>query len=203
MSGDDPKPKKTTKTVNLRELAYSPMVNPLMEPTEIKVRRRYIRTRSEQTLVNANTGELAGVTAIHIVEERDDAEFVKVFAEGVKAAFELSRTGYRVFQAVLAIYQTTAMRGGYAEAVELFWFGEGLNGHAIDMSEKTFQRGLKELLSKGFLYPRMAASFWVNPSLFFKGDRVAFVKEYRRKSKTIAHDPQAVDLLTNTPDSES
>lgn len=171
-------------TVNLRDLDYSPTVNPLMEPREIRVQRRYIRTRStSQQLVDPRTGELAAVATIHVVEDRDDAEFVKVFAEGVRAAFELTRTGYRVFQAVLAIYQNTSMRGGYAEAVELFWFNDGLNGKTVDMSEKTFQRGLKELLSKGFLYPRMASSFWVNPSLFFKGDRVAFVREYRRKAK--------------------
>ncbi|VVH60608.1 hypothetical protein BAZOLSSOX_2376, partial [uncultured Gammaproteobacteria bacterium] len=26
--------------------------------------------------------------------------------------------------------------------------------------------------------------FWVNPSLFFKGDRVAFITEYKRTNKT-------------------
>lgn len=170
------------------------MVNPLIEPQEIRVQKRYIRTRGGTEMVNPRTGELAGVAAIHIVEERDDAEFVKVFAEGVRAAFELTKTGYRVFQAVLAIYQNTSMKGGYAEAVELFWFGEGLNGLQIDMSEKTFQRGLKELLAKGFLAPKSASMFWVNPTLFFKGDRVAFVKEYRRKSAKREAEAQG-DLL--------
>lgn len=154
-------------------------------------------------MVNPATGELAGVTAIHIVEERDDAEFVKVFAEGVRAAFELSRTGYRVFQAVLGLYQQTAMKGGYAEAVELFWFGDGLNGQQLDMSEKTFQRGLKELLAKGFLAPKSSSLFWVNPSLFFKGDRVAFVKEYRRKSRESSRDPRTIDMLTGKADQDS
>ena len=49
------------------------------------------------------------------------------------------------------------------------------------MSEKTFQRGLKELLAKQFLAPRSPSTFWVNPALFFKGDRVKFITEYRRK----------------------
>jgi hypothetical protein len=192
------------KPVNLRDLDYSPAVNPLMEPQEIRVQRRYVRTRGGgQDLVNSQTGELVGVAVIQVVEERDDAEFVKVFAEGVRAAFELTRTGYRVFQAVLAIYQSTSMKGGYAEAVELFWFGDGLNGQTVDMSEKTFQRGLKELLTKGFLAPRMASSFWVNPSLFFKGDRVAFVKEYRRRrTAAVERDPRTVDMLTGKNDIE-
>jgi hypothetical protein len=27
-------------------------------------------------------------------------------------------------------------------------------------------------------------SFWTNPSLFFKGNRVMFIKEYRRRKNT-------------------
>ena len=27
----------------------------------------------------------------------------------------------------------------------------------------------------------MSSSYWVNPALFFKGDRVLFVNEYRRR----------------------
>jgi len=169
------------KLPRIRDLVLSPLVNPLIEPQEVKVQRRYIRTRINQDLINSSTGEVVGISAVHIIEERDDAEFVKVFAEGVKAAFDLTRTGYRVFQAVLSVYQQMNMKGGYAEAVDLFWFGEGLNGQALDMSEPTFNRGLRELLSKGFLYPRSPSSYWVNPALFFKGDRVAFIREYRRK----------------------
>jgi hypothetical protein len=171
------------KLPRIRDILLSPLVNPLLEPQEIRVQRRYVRTSSRQELMDARTGELTAVTAIHTIEERDDAEFVKVFAEGVKAAFSLSRTGYRVFQAVLAIYQNTSMKGGFAESVDLFWFGEGLNGQAVGLSEPTLNRGLRELLANRFLYPRSPSSYWVNPSLFFKGDRVAFVKEYRRKRR--------------------
>lgn len=52
------------------------------------------------------------------------------------------------------------------------------------MSEKTFQRGLKELLVKKFLAPKDGVSFWINPALFFKGDRVLFVRELRRKKES-------------------
>lgn len=187
-------------TTVLNKLDFSPTVNPLLEPQEINLKRRYVRTTGRQDLVNPNTGELAGVAAIHMVEEKDDAEFVKVFADGVKAAFGLTRTGARVFQSVLEIYQSTSMKGGYAEAVELFWFNDGLSGRDVDMSEDTFKRGLRELLDKGFLWPRVASSFWVNPALFFKGDRVAFVKEYRRRSATAAiqRASYTMDLLAST-----
>ena len=42
-------------------------------------------------------------------------------------------------------------------------------------------RELRELLEKRFLWAKDPVSFWVNPSLFFKGDRVLFIKEYRRR----------------------
>jgi hypothetical protein len=170
---------------DLRNLEYSSEANPLIEPTEIVLKRRRVKTGKSRDMLDPLTNEVIGVTAIFQVEERDDAEFVKVFSEGVKAAFNLTKTAYRVFHAVLDVYQGTRMSGSYADSVYLAWFDGGLSGAQIDMSEYTFKRGLRELLDKSFLAPRAPNLFWVNPSLFFKGDRVAFVKEYRRK-RTIA-----------------
>lgn len=169
-------------SVNLRKLDYSPTINPLVEPQEIKSKRRYVKSGRADDLINPTTGEVVGVAAIHQIEERDDAEFVKVFAAGVAASYELTKTAQRVFQIVLDQYQRTPMSKGYADYVNLFWFGEGIEGRDVGMSEKTFQRGLKELLEKRFLYPKGPTAYWTNPALFFKGDRIMFIKEYRRKT---------------------
>lgn len=168
-------------SVNLRKLQYSPTVNPLVEPQEIRSRRRYVKAGRSDELINASTGEVIGVAAIHQVEEKDDAEFVKVFAAGAAASFDLTKTAYRVFLVVLDQYQRTPMSNGFADHVNLFWFGDGIEGRDVGMSEKTFQRGLKELLDKRFLYPKGPTAFWTNPALFFKGDRVMFIREYRRR----------------------
>ena len=82
---------------NLSRLQYSPTVNPLVEPQEIRTKRRLVRSGRSEDLVNPATGEISGVAAIHQVEERDDAEFVKVFAAGVAASYDLSKTAQRVF----------------------------------------------------------------------------------------------------------
>lgn len=170
-----------SEIINLRRLEYSPHANPLLEPSQITVKRRYVKTGTTEELVSTRTGEVRQTAAIYIVDERDDAAFVKVFAAGVAAAFDLSRTAYRVFQLVLQEYERSPMRQGFADSLELAWFNDGLCGRVVDMSEKTFQRGLKELLAKQFLAPRSPSTFWVNPALFFKGDRVKFITEYRRK----------------------
>ena len=166
------------KLPRIRGAEYSPMVNPLMQPSEVQVKRRFVSTGLRRDLVDASTGEFTAESVIRQVEEKDDAEFVKVFGAGVAAMYDLTKTAQRVFQRVLDQYQQEPMHKGYADSIQLTWFGEGLNGSAIDMSEPTFNRGMRELLSKGFIAPRSPTLYWVNPSLFFKGDRVLFVKEY-------------------------
>ncbi|WP_460901106.1 replication/maintenance protein RepL [Paraburkholderia jirisanensis] len=164
----------------LNRLQFSPTVNPLLNPDDIQIKRRKIRSGHERQLVDTGTGEVSHISQIVTIEEKDDAEFVKVFAAGVKAIYQLSHTGGRVFQIVLDVYQNTAMHGGFAETVELYWYEGKLSGVEADMSEFTYNQGLRELIDKRFLAPRLVGSFWVNPTMFFKGDRVRFVKEYVR-----------------------
>jgi hypothetical protein len=173
--------KVSTERLNLRKLNYSLNVNPFMQNHEITVRQRHIRTGIKRDLTDSTTGEITAIATIHTIEEKDDAEFVKVFADGISAAYELTKTAQKTFQAILGEYQRTPMSGGFADTLYLAWMDGGLSGRDVGMSEKTFQRGLKELLMKGFLAPRSPNAFWVNASLFFKGDRVLFLKEYRRK----------------------
>lgn len=169
---------------NLKTLEYSPDANPLMQEIVIPTKRGQVRTGfNNSTLVNPETGEITAVSAIMRIEEKDDREFVKVFADGVKAAFGLSKTAHRVFQAILDVYQDTKMNNGYADSIYLAWFDNGLSGRSVDMSEYTYKRGLRELLDKQFISPKAPNVFWVNPALFFKGDVVRFVKEYRRKTQ--------------------
>ncbi|EBQ9844724.1 hypothetical protein CVF12_23595 [Salmonella enterica] len=172
---------KTFKT-DLRTLEYSPDSNPLVDSAEVPVKRKRVRSAlASKTLVDAETGEVQATAVIQQIEEKDTDEFVKVFSAGIAAAYELTRTGQRVFQAVLKEYEQTPMSRGYADSIYLAWFGDGLSGRDIGMSEYTFKRGLRELLDKGFIAPQAPNVFWVNPALFFKGDRVMLVKEYRRK----------------------
>ncbi len=174
-----------TENVSLKVLKHqmmSPLVNPLLDPQEIKTKRRFVRSGRGENLVNPATGEIHGVATIHQVEERDDAEFVKVFAGGVAASYELGAAARQVFQVVLDQYQRTPMSRGYCDAVDLYWFGDGIEGRDVGIKERTWQRGLKELLEKRFLWPKTPTSYWVNAALFFKGDRVLFIKEYRRKA---------------------
>lgn len=180
--------------INLRRLKYSPTVNPLMATQEVELRKGLVRTGGYSDVLN-DSGEVEAVSVIHKIKELDDENFVKMFAAGIAASFELNRTSQRVLTAVLAAYERTPMKGGFADWVELYWFGDGLEGQTLDMSEKTFQRGLKDLLARGFLSPRNPTTFWTNPHLFFKGNRVMFITEYKRRARDIAIDNQPAQAL--------
>jgi hypothetical protein len=183
--------------MNLRTLNYSPNVNPLLLNNEPVIKRKRMVTSYANNLTDTATGEIHQTAAICTTEDVDPEQFVKLFPALIAATYDLTKTGLRVFQEVLTQYQNMKMSGGYAEDVSLFWFDGGLDGRALDMSEKTFQRGLKELLLNGFLSPRKPNVYWVNPALFFRGNRVRFIKEYRIKNTSETEIPHKI-LESNT-----
>jgi len=166
---------------NLNKLPFSPVKNPLAESFSMQTKTKRVLTGGSRQLADPRTGELLNATVIE-EHDLDDIHFVKVFTAGIRAAFGLSLTGTRVFQAVLDVYQTMPLTGGFADSIYLHFFDGGLSGQKLSISDRTFRRGLIELLTKGFIYPRGENLYWVNPTLFFRGDRATFIKTYRRKS---------------------
>ncbi|MGF6978070.1 hypothetical protein QFZ94_006585 [Paraburkholderia sp. JPY465] len=72
---------------NLRYLEFSPQVNPLLEPRQITIKRRYVDSGVRRELMDSD-GVVQAATVIRNIEEKDDAEFVKVFAAGVSASYD-------------------------------------------------------------------------------------------------------------------
>jgi hypothetical protein len=165
---------------NLKHLPFSPVKNPLVDGFTVMAKRKQVRTGGSREMIDPKTGE---VNQAVIVEEQelDEIHFVKVFTAGIRAAFNLSLTGSRVFQAILEVYQSEPMAGGFADSIYLHFFDGGLSGRKLEISDRTFRRGLVELLNNGFLFPRGENLYWVNPNLFFRGDRATFIRTYRRR----------------------
>lgn len=152
-------------------------------------------------MANPATGEISNAVIVEQVEV-DETHFVKVFTAGIRAAFSLTLTGTKVFQAMLEAYQNQPMTGGFADSIYLHFFDGGLDGRKLDISERTYRRGLVELLENGFLYPRGENLFWVNPNMFFRGNVATFMKVYRKKAISVNRDPNTVDLISGKTDKE-
>jgi hypothetical protein len=151
--------------------------NPFMLEVETKNRRVVHGTKDSMVMVSQSSGEVVAQAAgFWEAHEVDATQFVKLFVSGVKALKELSSAGSRVFEVLYLRVQSEVGK----DLVNMgFWL---VDQKATPMSEKTYIRGLGELIAKGFLaLTPSAGAYWLNPSFVWNGDRLAFVKEYRRR----------------------
>jgi hypothetical protein len=127
-------------------------------------------------IMDNGTGEIRGIGGMGFwwQEEVDASRFVKMFLDGIKQACGLSKSGMAVFE--LVFHEIQKHPGN--DKIELSQYlaqDRGLN-------ERTFRRGLRELLEKEFLYRSTSDGvFFINIRFMFNGDRLAFVRTYHLK----------------------
>lgn len=127
-------------------------------------------------LIDNSTGELKGIGGMGFwwEEEVDTTRFVKLFLDGIKQAAGLSKTGIQVFE--LVYHEMRANPGN--DEIKLNQYVAKDHG----ISDRTYQRGVRELLEKEFLYRSPSDGvFFVNIRFMFNGDRLAFVRSYHLK----------------------
>lgn len=140
-----------------------------------KMKRTKLGDEHRGLVVDNGTGEILGQggAIAYEWEEVDKERFVKLYLAGLKQAAGLSKAGLAVFEIVY-----NEMRGKPGEDSVL------LGVSMSNLEERTFNRGLRELLEKEFLYrSTLASMFFVNIRFMFNGDRLAFVKGYRLKKE--------------------
>jgi hypothetical protein len=148
-------------------------------PSDIS-RRKKIKYGDEKKgfVVDSGTGEVIAVGGMgfYQFEEVDDTRFVKMFLSGIKQTAELSKAGLALFEIV---YRQLQENPGVDE-VKLSHYSA--SEQIKDLNERTYHRGLRELLDKQFLFRSPSDGvFFVNICYMFNGDRLAFVKGYQRK----------------------
>jgi Firmicute plasmid replication protein (RepL) len=149
---------------------------PLASALPTRTRRIDVPGGRGSVIVDNSTGELKGIGGMGFwwEEEVDTTRFVKLFLEGIKQAAGLSKSGIQVFELV---YHEMRANPGRDEII--------LNLHLAKdrgISDRTYQRGVRELLEKEFLYRSPSDGvFFVNIRFMFNGDRLAFVKSYHLK----------------------
>lgn len=189
---------KTNMRTLLTELRAND--NPFIEDVELELNKRKVYTGEKAPVCNVKTGEFMGYKSLYEVREVDDNTFVKEFDREVDSMFELTPTAKRVLAAIRDEYRKSVNVGsgqllaGNADMIYLRFFDGGLSGRDIEMSEKTFKRGLKEIVAKNILAPYDTNAFWINPTVFFKGDRVRLVKEWRIKKDKKAREEEQQEL---------
>lgn len=176
------KPAKTRRGVTLYDK------NPFMVEVFSRT-RRVTNKRGDMALISSETGEIQNnIAGFWEAKEVDSSKFVKLFVQGVKALKELTGAGTKVFEVLYFRVQENIGKDQIQMAFA------SVDQTVTPMSEATYSRGMREILEKGFIAATpVQGTFWLNPSFVWNGDRLAFVKEYR---KTSNNKPQKIDDTT-------
>src|ERR1700722_11269974 len=155
-------------------------VNPSIPPSNglsTRQRRFEVPGGKAAVIVDNGTGEIRGIGGMGLwwQEEVDASRFVKLFLDGIKQACNLSKSGMAVFELV---YRQMREKHGN-DKIELSQY----LAQDYGLNERTFRRGLRELLEKEFLYRSTSDGvFFINIRFMFNGDRLAFVRTFHLKS---------------------
>lgn len=152
--------------------------NPFMRgcATEVRGRKKHYNVLARPAeIVDKQTGDYLGGIEHKIVRLVDDAQFVKVFSDGISGIYDLSKPGARVFRYLFDVVQ----KNPNVDRLYLYFMDALEEPWAIPKS--VFFRGMAELLEKNFIArsqnPNM---FFLNPQMIWNGDRFSFVQEFIR-----------------------
>lgn len=172
----------------------NPFLSNAVANTKQGGRRISNKDGNRMMVVSESTGEVIAPAGFWQYEEVDKTQFVKLYVNGVKAFKGLTNAGTKVFEVLYLEIQKNIGK-------DKIYMGYSQLDHDITpMSEATFNRGMKELVEKAFLAAMPAISwYWLNPDFIWNGDRLAFVKEYRkappRTAKAVETDTKTIDMF--------
>lgn len=169
----------------------NPFVGGAVANTKQGVKRITNKSGDRMMMVSESTGEVVAPAGFHQVVDVDKTQFVKLYINGVKAFKELTGAGTKVFEVLYMQVQESI-----GKDVIYLSFSE-IDQRITPMGEATFYRGMKELIDKGFIAESLTQNkYFLNPDYMWNGDRLAFVKEFRKVSAR----PKAELVDDKTPD---
>lgn len=166
--------------------------NPFMADLKLSIRPKRLTVARGSSLIDSSTGEIQGTTEVQQVVPVDETQFIKLYTANIGVFFDLSKSGLKVFCALMLAVQKKA-------GSDLVYLDLASLPEEVAISKQTFYRGLTELIENKFVAKHPSPNwFFVNPNLFFNGDRVRFVREYRKVNK----DEYTIDMFDDAPQLE-
>jgi len=164
----------------------SPFIGELLD-IDIDKRRRLLAGRNPQMIVNSDTGEVEGTQLFAIYEKVDREQFTKIYRKGITQMFNLSKSGIKVFG-----YLTLIAKANKGEVIFEMDSCKEYTGYKTD---KPVMKGLAELIENGFIArSKYYYKYFINPTMFFNGSRVAFVKMYQVDNPKKLHEKSKKEL---------
>ena len=174
----------------------NPFLSSALTNTKTGTRRLSNASGDRMILVNETNGEVVAPAGFWQSQEVDETKFIKLYINGVRAFKDLSNSGTRVFELLY-------LRVQEAIGKDTIWLTYPSIDQAVtSISSATFYRGMSELINKEFIAETLTpGKFYLNPDFLWNGDRLAFVKEYRRstsRAKAEKHHSETLDLFAES-----
>ena len=168
-----------TKTSYLKELpAYKS--NPFLESLKIPLApKSNMFVKRDEAIINLSSGNIQEDVLLTGKRKYVDGEhFVKIFVKEMEIIFDLTRPAQKIFTYMLSKVE-------YDD--RLHFDIKECKASLKYKSESQIFIGIKELLLNRFIAKTSWTNvYWINPKLFYKGDRLVIVREYRKaKGKII------------------
>lgn len=163
----------------------------------IRIKAAKPKHMGDTYMVAPGTGEVVARGAFNFVEEIavDEAQFVKVYLEGIKQHAQLGKPGVMLFEFVYR--EMSGLKAKERDIININYLLA--QKWKPDLTKRTFERGLSELLNKEFLFRSIIAdTYFVNIRFMFNGSRQNIIKSYYIKAGQ--KDSPPIPLLEVKPD---
>jgi len=156
-------------------------------PSAVATRRKPIKIANGNHLmiVGRDTGEVLGEghAAFFEMKEVDETQFVKLYLAGIKQTTKLTAAGLKVFELVYHQMRENPQ----SDKIELNLYH--VKKHGLNMTKRTYQRGMQEMLEHSFLFRSTSADvYFVNINFVFNGNRITLAKSYYLKGSVPQHE---------------
>ncbi len=149
--------------------------NPFLNETLYHVEKGekvYLSASKDPDMIIASDGEIRGYSLYARRIKVDKAQFAKIFINNIANWFGLSKSGIRVFGYIVSIVKPNKDEF-YIDFEECMKFAQY-------KSKKTILSGLAELLENKFIARgKHAYHYFINPTIFFNGNRLTFIEQYQ------------------------
>jgi hypothetical protein len=145
---------------------------------ELQTRSRNVQiAKGGKAMVLNATGDILGSASVAFMQEEavDQSRFIKLYEGGMQRFFGFSKAGVGVFRMV---FKQMQLKPNEDQVVLSAYTAKEEEG----IEQRTYHRGLRELLDKEALFASAIPSlFFVNIKFIFNGDRLHFIESYYLK----------------------
>jgi hypothetical protein len=153
-------------------------VNPFLAQvmSEFKAKNKMKRVGiTTQDVLNADTGELESQKLVVLGKKEyvDADEFAKIFIKNIGFFYELSKSDLKIFQLLLNKVEYNQ---------DIVCVNMQKMAHDLNLAIQTVYNSMAKLIEREIIARADSNEcFYVNPKVFFKGDRLVLINEYQKK----------------------